>query len=154
MVLTLDIDLQAQERLRQQAQSIGVSPEVAERKVIEAAKNPDVSGWTALGLILMLALQGKDKEFSEELTKAISTAFQPMVDRLLKHGTEEQLAALLPKMPPERPRNQAAIDLLQRWREEDAAMTEGEKDQADRDLEDLKRNLNANRAATGEELLF
>jgi hypothetical protein len=154
MTLTLDIDQQAQERLRRRVRSSGVPVEKAEQEVIQAAKDPDASGLAVLGFILILALLAKDKEFSEELGKAISTAFQPMVDQTLKHGTEEQLAALLPKMPPTRMRNQAGIDLLQRWQEEDAAMTEEEKDQADRDLEDLKRNLNANRTAAGEEPLY
>jgi len=58
-------------------------------------------------------------------------------------------AAILTKV-----RNQAGIDLLQQWREEDAAMTEAEKEQADRELEEFKRNMNANRAATGEELVY
>ena len=154
MTLTLDIDQQAQERLRQRAQGSGVPPEVAERKVIEAAKNPDASGWVALGLILMLALQVKDKEFSEELAKAISTAFQPMVDRLLKHGTEEELANLLPKMPPLDTKAQAALALLDRWNEEDAAMSPEEVAQADRDLKDFKQNMNVNRVATGEEPIY
>ena len=152
MTLTLDIDQAAQERLRRRVQSSGVPVEKAEQEVIQAAQDPDASGLAVLGFILLLALLGQ--EFSEELQRAISTAFQPMVDQTLKHGTEEQLAALLPKVPPTRTRNQAGIDLLNQWREEDAAMTEVEKEQADRDLEELKRNLNANRAAAGEEPLF
>ena len=154
MTLTLDIDQAAEERLRRRAQSIGVPVEQAEREVIEAAKDPDASGWAVLGFILMLALLPKDTEFSADLMKALNTVFQPMVDQMLKHGTEEQLAALLPKMPPTRTRNQAGIDLLNQWRAEDAAMTDEEKEQADRDLEELKRNLNANRTAAGEESLF
>jgi hypothetical protein len=154
MTLTLDIDQAAQERLRQRAQSIGVLPEVAEREVIEAAQNPPESQWGVLGFILLLALLTKGEELSPEVDQAIRTAFQPMVDHLLKHGTEEQLAVLLPKMPQRDPKAQAAIDLLQQWREEDAAMSPEEVAQADLDLEEFKRNMNANRAATGEEPLY
>ena len=156
MTLTLDIDQQAQERLRRRARSIGVPPEVAEREVIEAAHNPPESLWGVMGFILVLALLTKDQELSPEVDKAIKTTFQPMVDHLLKHGTEEQLAALLPKMPQPKPnvRNQAALDLLRQWREEDAAMTPEEAKEADRDLEEFKRNMNANRAAAGEEPIY
>jgi hypothetical protein len=154
MTLTFDIDQHAQERLRRRAQSIGVPVEQAEREVIQAAKDPEASGWSVLGFILMLALLEKDTEFSAELGKAISTVFQPMVDRMLKHGTEEQLAALLPKMPVARARNQAGIDLMRQWREEDAALSPTEATEADQEFEEFKRNMNANRAATGEEPLF
>ena len=107
MPLTLDIDQAAEERLRRRAQGLGGPVEQAEREVIEAAQNPPDSQWAVLGFILLLALLAKDKEFSEELGKAISTAFQPMVEHLLEHGTEEQLAAMLPKMPKpkDRPNN-------------------------------------------------
>ena len=154
MTLTLDIDQQAQERLRRRVRSSGVPVEKAEQEVIQAAKDPDASGLAVLGFILILVLLAKEKEFSEELGQAISTAFQPLVDQTLKHGTEEQLAALLPKMPPIRTRNQAGIDLLRRWREEDAARTPQEAAEADQQFEDFKRSLNANRAATGKEPLY
>jgi hypothetical protein len=51
-------------------------------------------------------------------------------------------------------KNQAGLDLLQRWREEDAAMTEEEKDQADRDFEEFKRNMNETRRMEGREPVF
>ena len=50
--------------------------------------------------------------------------------------------------------NQALIDLLQEWDTEDAAMTEEEAAAAEADWEELTANLNANRRATGERLLF
>ena len=154
MTLTLDIDREAEERLRRRAERIGVPLDRAEREVIKAAQNPPDSQWAVLGFILLLALLAKGKEFSSELDQAISMAFQPMVDHLIKHGTEEQLAALLPKMPPIDAKQQAALALLDQWDQEDAAMTEEEKDQADQDLEEFKRNINANRAATGEEPIY
>ncbi len=51
-------------------------------------------------------------------------------------------------------RTRAAIALLQSWREEDATADPEEIRQAEQELEELKRNLNANRAATGERLVF
>jgi hypothetical protein len=45
-------------------------------------------------------------------------------------------------------------EILAKWREEDDAMTPEEAAQAEAEWEELKANLNANRAATGERLLF
>ena len=45
-------------------------------------------------------------------------------------------------------------ELFARWREEDATDDPEELDRRDAALKDLKANLNANRAATGERLLF
>jgi hypothetical protein len=50
--------------------------------------------------------------------------------------------------------NEAMIRLLQQWSAEDAAMTPEEAQQAEADWQDLKANLNANRAASGERPLF
>lgn len=68
------------------------------------------------------------------------------------------LAEHLPFAPetaplPLRPRGTAAA-LLRRWREEDATDDPEEIRRAEEDLAELKRNLNANRAATGERLPF
>jgi hypothetical protein len=51
-------------------------------------------------------------------------------------------------------KNAAAIAMLQAWREEDATEDPEELRKAEEELEELKRNLNANRAATGERLAF
>ena len=51
-------------------------------------------------------------------------------------------------------RSKAAIALLQSWMEQDATDDPAEIRKAEQDLEELKRNLNANRAATGERPVF
>ena len=51
-------------------------------------------------------------------------------------------------------RSKAAIALLQSWMEEDATDDPEEIRRAEQDLEELKHNLNANRAVTGERLVF
>lgn len=51
-------------------------------------------------------------------------------------------------------KNAAAIAMLQAWREEDATDDPEEIRKAEEELEELKRNLNANRAAAGERLVF
>lgn len=51
-------------------------------------------------------------------------------------------------------RNAAAIALLRSWIEQDATEDPDEILRANEDLEELKRNLNANRGATGERLVF
>lgn len=69
------------------------------------------------------------------------------------------LAEHLPFAPTEtallplRPRGTAAA-LLRRWMEEDATDDPEVIRRAEEDLAELKRNLNANRAATGERLPF
>ncbi len=51
-------------------------------------------------------------------------------------------------------KNAAAIALLDSWIAEGTGADEQTKRQAERELEELKRNLNANRAALGERLVF
>jgi len=50
--------------------------------------------------------------------------------------------------------NQAAIDLLQSWLQQEATDDPEAIRRADEEVEELMRNLNANRAATGERLVF
>lgn len=51
-------------------------------------------------------------------------------------------------------KNAAAIAMLKKWREEDATDDPELIRQAEEELEELKRNLNANRAAVGDRLAF
>ena len=51
------------------------------------------------------------------------------------------------------PENAAAIALLRQWMEDDASDDPEEIRKADAEVEELRRNLNANRAATGERLV-
>ena len=61
----------------------------------------------------------------------------------------------LPATPDEvSAKNAAAIAMLSRWIEEDATDDPEEIRKADEEVEELKRNMNANRAATGERLVF
>jgi hypothetical protein len=50
--------------------------------------------------------------------------------------------------------NAAAIALLQSWREQDATNDPEEIRQAEEELAEFKRNMNANRAATGERSVY
>ena len=50
--------------------------------------------------------------------------------------------------------NAAAIALLKSWREQDATDDPEEIRQAEEELAEFKRNMNANRAATGERLVY
>ena len=50
--------------------------------------------------------------------------------------------------------NAAAIALLKSWREQDATDDPDELHEAEEELAEFKRNLNTNRAATGERLAF
>ena len=52
------------------------------------------------------------------------------------------------------PKNAAAIALLRGWRSEEATTDPETIRQAEAELEELKRGLNANRAATGERPVF
>ena len=54
----------------------------------------------------------------------------------------------------EEPTEDPTIALFRKWEEEDANMTLEEIEQENRDLEELMENLNANRRAAGERLIF
>jgi len=64
----------------------------------------------------------------------------------------------LPSLPltpqPPVPKNAAAIALLQSWLQSEATDDPEEIRQAEAELAEFKRNMNANRAATGERLVF
>ena len=98
MSLSLNIPLDAQERLRIRAERTGLSREDAAREVLAAAETPPDSMWDVLGMILLVLLLSK-MDPSPDVEEAIRISFQPYVDHLLKNGSEEQLTALLPKMP-------------------------------------------------------
>ena len=52
------------------------------------------------------------------------------------------------------PRNAASISLLQSWLVEDATDDSNEICRAEEELAEFKHNMNANRAATGERLVY
>jgi hypothetical protein len=92
----------------------------------------------------------------EERRVAQARAAGVDVDALLK-GTLSRLpdaadtiGTLTPEQAAQAKANEPAVRLLQQWREEDAAMTDEEGEQAEADWQEPKANLNANRAATGE----
>ncbi len=98
MPLTLNLSPDAQARLRRRAEQSGVTAEEAAREVRQAAEQPPASVWGVLGMILILMLLPHMPR-DPELEAKIAESFQPYVDHLLAHGTEEELAMLLPKMP-------------------------------------------------------
>ncbi len=57
-----------------------------------------------------------------------------------------------PKIP--LPTQSGLSALVEQWRQEDETTDEAELQAAQAELDEFKRNLNANRAATGERLLF
>lgn len=67
---------------------------------------------------------------------------------------EEVVTQAVKNLLPKDQRNLDLIELIQRWREEDATDDEEELARRDKEWEELKTDLNANRAATGERLLF
>lgn len=67
---------------------------------------------------------------------------------------KQRLGLADPSQPVPDAKNRALIELLESWRREDATDDEEELERRDAEWEELKANLNANRAATGERLLF
>ena len=57
-------------------------------------------------------------------------------------------------LQPPAPKNAAAIALLQSWLQTEPTDDPEEIRQAEEELAEFKRNMNANRAATGERLVF
>jgi hypothetical protein len=70
----------------------------------------------------------------------------------------DERAATEPVAAPSAPlvdaENAAAMAMLEQWMIEDATVDPDEIRAAEEDLAEFKRNLNANRAATGERLVF
>ena len=60
----------------------------------------------------------------------------------------------LPPASPDTNVNQAAIDLLQSWLQDDAPSDPDQVLAAERELQEFKHSMNANRIATGERLLY
>ena len=101
-----------------------------------------------------------------------------MVQQHVHEGTPQELAPYLAQHPDRRFRlidlvsedeaasaeneaepvidaeNAAAIALLRSWREQDATDDPEELRKAEEELAEFKRNMNANRAATGERLVY
>ncbi len=84
-------------------------------------------------------------ETEKRLAEEAARRGQSPTDTALRFVEE---ALLKPPAAPDA-ENQAFIDLLRQWREEDASMTPEEADQAEREFEEFKTNMNANRAAEG-----
>jgi hypothetical protein len=51
--------------------------------------------------------------------------------------------------PAQRQKNQPALDLLRRWQHEDAAMSPEQREQAQRDWQEFRRAMNADRDRAG-----
>jgi|GEM_PF-4320559 len=92
----------------------------------------------------------------DDLLEQDSTSFTHVSGE--EHETPWLTQHLLPeKTPTGEPisaKNLALLALLQKWREEDEQMTDEEIEQATRDYEELRTNLNLNRIRAGEEPLF
>ncbi len=78
----------------------------------------------------------------EKAQAIIVEAFSKEAERQVRRREEVQRSA------------KAIAALFAEWAEEDAAMTPEEREQASREAEEFQRNMNANRAATGEEPLY
>ena len=84
-----------------------------------------------------------------ELAQAIVAERLPEIDAPTQTETAPQAGN--PTIDAE---NAAAIALLEFWMAQDATDDPEEIRKADEEFEELKRNLNTNRAATGERLVF
>jgi hypothetical protein len=71
-----------------------------------------------------------------------------------EHLPTMPVAAPTPSAPEISAKNRAAIAMLQGWMAEDATDDPEEIRRAEEELAELKRNLNANRAASAETLVF
>ncbi len=75
-------------------------------------------------------------------------------EELVRQTVKQMLPSAETAAPVVDSKTQNLIDLLESWRREDATDDPEELDRREREWEELKANLNANRAATGERLLF
>ena len=99
-------------------------------------------------------------DFSPQVEQWINTKSQqigiPPVDvvRRVIEETVANAALVKPIEPAISEKNAAAIAMLDRWIAEDATDDPEEIRKADEEVAEFKRNMNANRAATGERLVF
>ena len=54
----------------------------------------------------------------------------------------------------QRQKNQAALELLRRWQQEDAAMSPEQRERAEREWQEFKRALNAERDRAGSRRIY
>ena len=132
MVITLDLKPEIEARVKENAERSGLPLEQYLVECIEQV--PAVISTDGLAEIIRRsqAVEDPDVLSPEELAKLIIQA-------------EE-----LPELGP----IGSAAELFAEWRAEDATDDEEELARRDAALAELKANLNANRAATGERLLF
>ncbi|HLK58777.1 MAG TPA: hypothetical protein VKU00_19550 [Chthonomonadaceae bacterium] len=96
-------------------------------------------------------------EVTPELARRVEEARQHGIDvDALVERSLANLPELATSTKPPAPdaENQALIDLLRAWREEDATDDPNELERRDAELAEFKANLNANRAQSGEEPVF
>ena len=91
-------------------------------------------------------------EFLEQ--GSISATHLPEENHETPWLTQHPLPEKTPTGEPIRPENLALLALLQKWSEEDEQMTDEEAEQALRDYEELRENLNLNRIRAGEVPLY
>jgi len=93
---------------------------------------------------------------TEILNGATYPIFSPHDNPGAAHIMQEALAdnLLQAAKPAPDAESLALIAMLRQWREEDAAMSEEELEESEKDWQELKANFNENRRRNGEEPLF
>jgi len=98
--------------------------------------------------------QRRQKPVEALLDELIPDVPKEMPERLRPNATPEEIEAYVEaRRAIQREKNKPARELLAQWREEDAAMTEEEKDIAAEQLDTLLANLQANRTRIGDDSL-
>jgi hypothetical protein len=69
-------------------------------------------------------------------------------------AVEEVIRRMIADMPALPERQREAVALLDSWIAEDAAMSEDERHEADREWEDFQANMNANRVLEGRSAVY
>lgn len=103
----------------------------------------------SITLALEPEMEERLREMAARQGKPVETYLLDLAERDARNGTRSNPAA-----PNGAPPLGSLAEMFAQWREEDATDDPEELRRADEELEELKANLNANRAANGERLLF
>jgi uncharacterized protein (DUF433 family) len=99
MSVTIELTPEQESRLRAKAKQAGLTPETLSPELIEEIASSSLAG--AFFAVLIIALLMKQSPVSPEQQELLQMLTQPLIDQVLRDGTDEEIAALLPRLPEE-----------------------------------------------------
>src|SRR5579871_3746337 len=101
MSVTIELTPEQERRVQEKAEQAGLTPETLSPELIEEIASSSLAG--LFFVVLMMAVFMKQSPPSQEQQELLQMLTQPLNDKVLRDGTDEEIAALLPKWPGENP---------------------------------------------------